>query len=261
MLLKRLLSRVAPAPKARPNAVRQAPADTVVYTIGDIHGRLDCLRQLQAEMIEDSRTREAKRRVIVYLGDYVDRGPESNGVIAHLLDHPIVEFEAVHLLGNHERLMLDFIADPEQAKPWFANGGIETLASYGVIAGDRKQMTAQDVSALRDQLLAILPRSHRRFLEGLKLTHREGDFVFVHAGIRPGVRLEDQSEDDVIWIRQPFLDSNIDHGFVVVHGHTITEKPVFRPNRIGIDTGAFSSGCLTGLVIADKQVGVVQARI
>lgn len=245
--------------RAKP-AARAVPPDTVVYAIGDIHGRLDKLLALEALVEEDAHRRTAKRRVIVYLGDYVDRGPASQGVVEHLTLTRLRGFDVVHLLGNHERLMLEFLDDPETASPWFASGGLPTLASYGLPAMERKDLTASDILRLQDGLRSLLPTRHRNFLKNLRLLHREGGFLFVHAGIRPGVALDAQKEDDLIWIRQPFLGSNSDHGFVVVHGHTITGEPEFRPNRIGIDTGAYESGVLTALAIEGGNVAVLQTK-
>lgn len=239
-------------------AARSTPADTVVYAIGDVHGRLDKLLALEGMIEIDAGTRQAKRRVLVYLGDYVDRGPDSQGVIEHLALSRLGGFEVVHLIGNHERLMLDFLNDAEQSGPWFANGGLPTLASYGLPAGDRKELSQADILRLQDGLRSLLPARHRTFLKNLRNVHREGDFVFVHAGIRPGVALDAQKEEDLLWIRQPFLTSAADHGFVVVHGHTITEDPEFKPNRIGIDTGAYDSGILTALAIEGGKVAVLQ---
>jgi serine/threonine protein phosphatase 1 len=239
-------------------ASRSTPADTVVYAIGDVHGRLDKLLALEGMIEIDATTRQAKRRVLVYLGDYVDRGPDSQGVIEHLALSRMAGFEIVHLIGNHERLMLDFLNDAEQSGPWFANGGLPTLASYGLPAGDRKELSQSDILRLQDGLRSLLPARHRTFLRNLRNVHREGDFVFVHAGIRPGVALDAQKEEDLLWIRQPFLTSTVDHGFVVVHGHTITEDPEFKPNRIGIDTGAYDSGILTALAIEGGKVAVLQ---
>lgn len=245
--------------RAKP-AARTVPQGTVVYAIGDIHGRLDKLLALEAMIEEDAHERRVQRRVVVYLGDYVDRGPASQGVVEHLTLSRLRGFDVVYLLGNHERLMLEFLDDPETAGPWFANGGLPTLASYGLPAMERKDLTASDILRLQDGMRSLLPTRHRNFLHNLKLVHREGDFVFVHAGIRPGIALDAQKEDDLIWIRQPFLGSNSDHGFVVVHGHTITEEPEFRPNRIGIDTGAYDSGVLTALAIEGGNVAVLQTK-
>lgn len=242
-------------PRAAPRSV---PAGTVVYAIGDIHGRLDKLLPLEGMIETDAAARAARRRVLVYLGDYIDRGPASQGVIEHLSLQRLTGFEVVHLAGNHERMMLDFLEDAENAGPWFANGGLPTMESYGLPVGDRKALTQPDILRLQDGLRMLLPSRHRTFLRNLRFQHREGDFLFVHAGIRPGVPIDEQKEEDLLWIRQPFLGSNTDHGCVVVHGHTVTEEPEFRPNRIGIDTGAYASGVLTALVIEGGQVGVLQ---
>ena len=247
------------ATRAKP-VPRSVPARSAVYAIGDIHGRLDKLLALEALIEEDAHRRSVTRRVVVYLGDYVDRGPASQGVVEHLTLTRLRGFEVVHLLGNHEQLMLDFLDDPETAGPWFASGGLATLASYGLPTIERKDLSASDILRLQDGLRSLLPVRHRNFLKNLKSLHREGGFLFVHAGIRPGVALDAQKEEDLIWIRQPFLGSNSDHGFVVVHGHTITDEPEFRPNRIGIDTGAFDSGVLTALAIEGGNVAVLQTE-
>ncbi|MBM3521938.1 MAG: serine/threonine protein phosphatase [Alphaproteobacteria bacterium] len=248
--------RAAGPSRAKPRSI---PPDTVVYAIGDIHGRLDKLLPLEGMIEADAARRAARRKLLVYLGDYVDRGPDSQGVIEHLSLTRLAGFEAIHLAGNHEKMMVDFLDDAENAGPWFANGGLPTLASYGLVAaGDRKEFGQAEVMRLRDGLRMLLPSRHRTFLKNLRFRHQEGDFLFVHAGIRPGIALDAQKEDDLLWIRQPFLTSNTDHGFVVVHGHTVTAEPEFRPNRIGIDTGAYDSGVLTALAIEGGQVEILQ---
>ena len=190
------------------------------------------------------------RRVIVYLGDYVDRGPDSMGVIDLLLDSPLAEFESVHLIGNHERLMLDFLRDASVGPTWILNGGDRTLASYGVVAADQALwLPSAALKPLQTELRDRLPARHRGFLERLRLSHREGGYCFVHAGVRPGVALEAQDEDDLLWIREPFLSSAADFGAVIVHGHTIVPAPENLDNRVGIDTGAWYSNRLTALVL------------
>lgn len=241
--------------RARPSV----PPDSVVYAVGDIHGRLDLLLELETAIRADAARRGAARRVIVHLGDYVDRGPESRGVVGHLAAGPGAGFEMVALLGNHERMMLDVLDAVEPPGAWLANGGGATLASYGVGPVDRRALGAVDALALGAALRDALPAAHRAFLRALAPSHREGDFLFVHAGIRPGIALEDQIEDDLLWIREPFLSANTDHGCVVVHGHSIVAAPVFRSNRIGIDTGAFRTGVLTALAIEGDRVEMLQA--
>jgi serine/threonine protein phosphatase 1 len=228
-----------------PSAV---PAGTCVYAVGDIHGRADLLSEMHGLILSDAAASSAVRRVVVYLGDYVDRGLESRQVVDLLLDEPLAGFESIHLKGNHEEFMLVFLEDTGIGPGWLNNGGNATLYSYGVGLGEAPGM-AERLEAAQADLSGKLPPRHLRFLESLRLTHEEGDYLFVHAGIRPGIPLESQKEEDMLWIRDAFLDSTRDHGKIVVHGHSITPEPEVLPNRIGIDTGAFSSGTLTCLVL------------
>jgi serine/threonine protein phosphatase 1 len=236
------------------------PAGARVYAIGDIHGRADLLREMHGLIHADAAAHPAERRVVVYLGDYVDRGDESRQVIDLLLDEPLDGFESVYLLGNHERTMLDFLHDISVAQSWFLYGGIETLASYGVRLDRRMPSEAACYTQAQLDLRRTLPPRQLAFLHALKLLHSEGDYLFAHAGIRPGVALDAQDERDVIWIRGEFLDSAADHGKIVVHGHTITDSPETRPNRIGIDTGAFASGRLTCLALQDEWRGFLSTN-
>lgn len=236
-------------------ATASVPADTRVYAVGDVHGRADLLELLHDRIRADAEGSGATRKVVVYLGDYVDRGNESRRVIDMLIEQPLEGFEMVHLKGNHEAFMIDFMDDPMLAQVWIMNGGGATLASYGVeydhLAG--RPLGWDDLEELRRRFVEALPDSHRDFLENLALHHVEGDYLFVHAGIRPGVPVDEQNEDDLVWIRDEFLDSAADHGKIVVHGHTIEWDPVVRPNRIGIDTGAFASGTLTALALEGAE--------
>jgi serine/threonine protein phosphatase 1 len=229
------------------------PAGTRVYAIGDVHGRADLLAEMHGLIRADADGATSSRRLIVYLGDYVDRGHDSAGVIEALLAGPEPGFEAVHLIGNHEQAMLDFLDDVAIGPMWLYNGGGATLASYGVRAPH--VASPRELEPVRRLLLERLPARHRAFLAGLRLWHAEGDYLFVHAGVRPGVALEAQSREDLLWIREEFLYSNRDFGHIVVHGHTIFDQPQLRPNRIGIDTGAFHTGTLTCLVLegADRR--------
>lgn len=225
-----------------------APDGAVVYAIGDIHGRLDLLIKLQGLILADADRRRAARRVVVYLGDYVDRGPDSRGVIERLATAPLAGFESVFLKGNHEDFMLDFLSGGSLAMSWMLNGGAATLLSYGIDVLDPTRGRERLFDARAD-LQGRLPAAHRAFLENLSPWHREGDYLFVHAGVRPGVAMADQREADLLWIRHDFLNSTADFGAVVVHGHTVIDEPEERPNRIGIDTGAVMTGCLTALVL------------
>ncbi|MSP84059.1 MAG: serine/threonine protein phosphatase [Alphaproteobacteria bacterium] len=250
-----MLTRWLGGPKAKP-VTRRVPADTRVYAIGDIHGRRDLVRELEAAVLADAGRHPAARRVLVYLGDYVDRGLESKGVIDHLLRPAPTGFERVCLKGNHEDLMLGFLDDPGMAPSWFHNGGLATLYSYGVAVRDGGD--AIPGAAVSRALREALPEPHLAFLRGLALHHRIGDFLFVHAGIRPGVAIDQQEPEDLMWIREPFTRSQADHGCVVVHGHTIEAEPVDAGNRIGIDTGAYATGVLTCLVLQGDTRGLLR---
>ena len=226
----------------------RVPEGIRVYAIGDIHGRADLLSALHERIL--AHAAEAPpigRKIVVYLGDYVDRGPESRQVIDTLLDSPLTEFETVCLKGNHDYVMQSFLRDPEIGPDWIRFGGDAALMSYGV---NPPLSSARDkLHETQEAFVRALPRSHREFLENLQLYTVIGDYAFVHAGIRPGTRIDLQSVDDLLWIRDPFLRSRKEHDFTIVHGHTICGVPDVRPNRIGIDTGAYASNVLTCLVL------------
>ncbi len=225
------------------------PDGTRIYAIGDVHGRLDLLRLLHDSILAHAAYAPAARKVMVYLGDYVDRGPESREIIDLLLAGPLPGFETVYLKGNHEDFMLEFLDDPGIGPSWLFNGGEATLESYGLAAKLTAPRSARDILATQEAFAAALPANHLKFLRGLRLSHVVGDYLFVHAGIRPGLALSTQNPHDLMWIREEFLDSADRHDKFVVHGHTITWEPHIAPNRIGIDTGAFVSGVLTCLVL------------
>ncbi len=241
------------------------PLGMRVYAVGDCHGCLEALRALRAAVVVDSARGDAegpraRRRVVVYLGDYIDRGPDSRGVLDLLIGEPLAGFESVHLLGNHELFMRRFLDGEDVASVWLMNGGAETLRSYGLdVAALNGPWPGGDAPALRDALNFAVPEAHRAFLDGLVLSHVEGDYFFAHAGIRPGVPLEAQEENDLLWIREPFLGSTADHGKVVVHGHSVAAEVAERPNRIGIDTGACYGGKLTALVLEGNRHRFLQA--
>lgn len=191
------------------------------------------------------------RLVVVFLGDYIDRGLESAGVIDRLAGPSPPRFERVFLRGNHEDAMLRFLEDVSTGPLWLGNGGDATLYSYGVRFQPGLPYDER-LAALQADLRARLPPAHLDFLRGLPCRHDEGDYLFVHAGIRPGVPIDMQSVEDMLWIREPFLSARADLGKVVVHGHTInaeTTAPEIRAHRIGIDTGAYATGKLTCLVL------------
>jgi len=234
-----------------------APPGSVIYAIGDIHGESAKLDLLHSMIRADANQRGAARKVVVHLGDYVDRGPDCAGVIERLSGDPLPGFETVFIKGNHEDFMVQFLETGDREAGWLHNGGLDTLEGYGVDARECSPWRPDAIS-LRDALDGALPERHKRFLADLVLYHIEGDYLFVHAGIMPGRALEDQTPADMMWIRERFLHSEEDHGFMVVHGHTPRENPVIRPNRIGIDTSAVYGGRLTALILEGTRRDFLQ---
>ncbi|HUW35831.1 MAG TPA: metallophosphoesterase [Rhodocyclaceae bacterium] len=237
------------------------PADTVVYAVGDIHGRCDLLESIHEDIAADSRQRAARRKVLVYLGDYVSRGIDSQRVVELVLRAPPGGCEVVCLKGNHEDQLLRYLdGDLDAGRRWFDVDGLDTLAHYGVAAKVGRERGEETMESLRQRFARALPPEHLEFFRRLAVSHSEGGYRFVHAGIRPGVPLAEQSEHDQMWIRKPFLDSDLDHGAVVVHGHSVSAGPQLRHNRIGIDTGAYASGVLTCLVLDGETRCVLQTE-
>ena len=232
-----------PAPATLPLGQR-------IYAIGDIHGCLERLVAMHEAIAAELADRPIDDVVLVHLGDYVDRGPESAEVVEWLLAGPPVPgATVVNLMGNHEHMMLTAVAsgDKSSADHWLTNGGADSLMSWGVPRTMKPEEWGRRV-----------PIAHLVFLRDLAISHRVGPYFFVHAGIRPGVALETQTRQDMLWIREPFLSSKLDHGAVVVHGHTPKHEPTVRSNRIGIDTGAVLGGALTCAVLESDQLGFLQ---
>jgi|688.fasta_scaffold11946_3 serine/threonine protein phosphatase 1 len=226
------------------------PTDTAIYAVGDIHGCVDLLAGLHERIEADASRRAARRKLIVYLGDYVSRGTDSRRTVDRVRDWLPSGFERIALKGNHEDLLLRFLdGELDAGRHWFDYDGLDTLAHYGVAVPDRQARDDDSVAALRDRFAAALPRTHLDFFRALPTRHLAGGYCFVHGGVRPGVKLTEQTDLDCMWIRKPFLESDADHGAVVVHGHSISPQPVVRHNRIGIDTAAYRSGVLTCLVL------------
>ncbi len=234
-------------PSVRPGTI---PDGQAVYAIGDVHGRLDLLDDLLVRIQRDADAHPLDRgRSLVFLGDYIDRGAESRGVIERLLGDPLPGFSTVRLMGNHEEAMLAFLEGESDGRDWLTYGGLETLLSYGVPLR-RLPHTGPAVSALRESLREAVPARHVELIRDCALHHSVGDYLFVHAGVRPGIPLERQRPTDMLWIRDEFLRARVPlPGRVVVHGHTICDLPQDRDHRIDIDTGAFASGRLTSLVL------------
>lgn len=242
-----------------------APASTggrLVYAVGDIHGRLDLLEQIIQIIVGDVRALDPRRQpLLVFLGDYVDRGPESAGVVDRILRLKAKPaFEVRTLKGNHEEALLQFLGDPNFGQTWADHGGLATLASYGV-QPPLSRLEPEAWERARQGLDEALPAEHRAFFEGLELTVEVGDYLFVHAGVRPGVALADQAERDLLWIRSEFLQAQGPFGKVVVHGHTPMEEPQILPHRMGIDTGAYATGVLTAVRLNGSDAAVLQARV
>jgi Calcineurin-like phosphoesterase. len=213
-----------------------------VYVIGDIHGRSDLLDRMVVQISRDLEMNPVSGSVTITLGDYMDRGPDSRGVLERLARNPFPT-DFVALKGNHEALFEAFLHDPTVAEHWRHLGGLETLHSYGLPVGDL--MMNANYGQAATALQAAVPDEHFRFLASLKTSVIAGKYFLCHAGVRPGVALECQSVDDLLWIRDEFLKSTVNFGKIVVHGHTPTERPEVLPNRINIDTGAFATGRLT----------------
>jgi serine/threonine protein phosphatase 1 len=233
---------------------RRVPDGTLVYCIGDIHGRDDLLRDMAERVEADLKTCSFDHAVTVFLGDYIDRGPGSQGVVERLAmsqwPTPIIA-----LAGNHEDFLLSFLDDAGFLAFWRSQGGLETLHSYGVNIGPA--MAGRGFEEVQAAFKARFPEQHGNFLETLKPSAVIGDYFFCHAGVRPGVALDRQNRDDLLNIREPFLSSEAEHGKLVVHGHTPAVDPEIRHNRIGIDTAAYATGQLTCLVLDKDQQRVV----
>jgi serine/threonine protein phosphatase 1 len=232
------------------------PRGRRAYAIGDIHGCLDLLETLLRRIEEDIAESPRAKVSMVFLGDVIDRGPHSAEVIERLRTYAHPRATTHFVMGNHEEVMLRVIeGEKDVLSSWLRFGGADTLKSYGLKPREIVKMGDDErIAALRE----AIPLSHRQFLAGFSDSISFGDYLFVHAGIRPGVGLSEQSQSDLRWIRDPFLDDPTDHGFVVVHGHTISNTVDVAPNRIGIDTGAFCTGVLTALCIEGPNRWLLQ---
>jgi serine/threonine protein phosphatase 1 len=228
------------------------------YVIGDIHGRLDLLDQLLDSIHADISSRKPRKILLVFVGDLIDRGPDSAKVVERLRTYLHRGVRTMFLQGNHEEVLLRILAgEADLITKWRWFGGTECLDSYGV---DTRKLGEMSDSDALEVVRAAIPKEHVEFLESFDDSCRFGDYLFVHAGIRPGVEIDQQQQSDLRWIREPFLLDDTDHGFVVVHGHTIRSEVEMRPNRIAIDTGAYRTGVLTALAIDGNESWVLDTR-
>jgi serine/threonine protein phosphatase 1 len=233
------------------NAKPQLPYGVRVYAIGDIHGHADLLNQMLKVIDADLAYSMPPDPIHVFLGDYVDRGPDSSKTLDLLIQRSRTH-KSIFLKGNHEAFMLEVLGDSSKVEDWRRFGGLQTMISYGLQPSHNPD--AEEQADLVRRLAAALPDSHLKFLQRLQPKFICGDFCFVHAGVRPGIPLDEQQEVDLLWIRDEFLESKENFGKYVVHGHTPVSAPDIRPNRINIDTGAYATGNLTLLTIEGSSM-------
>ena len=232
------------------------PEGRRIYAVGDVHGRADLLDRLLSRIDAHMAAHPVARSACLFIGDYIDRGPGSRDVL-NLLINCALKRETIFLRGNHDIMVSRFLQDPTTLSDWSRVGGLETLMSYGL-----KPSLNPDADAQKDLAKALngaLPDSHRRFLAGLRSSFTCGDYFFVHAGVRPGIPLARQSEEDLLWIRDEFLLHEDRFEKLVVHGHTPVHQIDIRPNRINIDTGAYATGRLSCLVMEGSRVEPLQS--
>ena len=252
MLRDWLVSRPKAPPEEAPPA--SVPHGVRIYAVGDLHGRPDLLDQVLARIDADVAANPVPQPIEVFIGDYVDRGPGSREVVDRLLTR-VRTHGSICLKGNHEAYLMDFLTNPVILHDWRSCGGLETLVSYGLTPSLSAQ--PDEYKKLAQAFDRALPLNHRLFFNGLRHCYVCGDFFFVHAGVRPGVPLEAQSEHDLLWIRDDFLNYNGDFGKIIIHGHTPVLKPDVHPNRINIDTGGYATGQLSCLVIERDALSLI----
>jgi serine/threonine protein phosphatase 1 len=234
------------------------PEGVKIYVFGDIHGRLDLLDKCLSQIDRNIASSETVRPLLVFLGDYIDRGPRSRETVERLLQLS-TRRDCIFLSGNHEQLAIRSLDDTATLTKWLRLGGLETLSSYGIKAA--RNSASQKISTLQHAFREEISGAHLDFFVNLKSHFSCGDFFFAHAGIKPGVALSDQSERDLLWIRDEFLRSSADFGKSVVHGHTPVTQVEVRANRINIDTGAYATNLLTCLVIKKQELSIIDSSV
>lgn len=233
---------------------------TAIYALSDIHGCYQAMMRAQKRIVEDAST-FAGRKLLMFLGDYVDRGPQSNDVLTQLCASPPEDFDRYALCGNHDDVFLRFLDDPDANRHWLDFGALPTLASYGIDAKELLSAQGLSIRELRDLTVKAMPTAHIDLLRSLAGAVTIGSLLFVHAGIRPGIPLADQTDEDLMWIREPFLWDGPQLPLLVIHGHTPDSQPVFGQGRIGIDTGVSMGGTLTILKIADGKQTILGSSV
>jgi len=239
---------------SRQRTTREQSDFSAIYAVGDVHGCFNELRALEQRIVDDAAT-EPGRKLLVMLGDYIDRGPNSRAVLNHLCAPPPADFERVILCGNHDDSFLRFLGSPEDNRSWLDFGGQQTLYSYGVDA--RHVLKSGGVEALAEVALDAVPPAHIDLIIGMPIALTVGPLIFVHAGIRPAIAMDEQVDADLMWIREPFLSEGSRLPAIVIHGHSPSTDAVFSKGRIGIDTGAYATGRLTALKIANGKAKVL----
>lgn len=242
-----------------PNTLPATAKNTRVYAIGDVHGRLDLFTDMMKAIKKDAKGFDGKSELVL-LGDYVDRGPDSAKLIETIMAGKLPCDRQIHLRGNHEDAMLNFADGSAAANGWLNYGGLETLGSYGIDVDSLLEGGGNPLGRFRKALKEAVPKAHLQFLSRLAFHYSNGDYLFVHAGVRPKVPLDAQDLSDMMWIREDFLKYKKPFEQFVIHGHTITQEPDIQINRIGIDTGAYRTGILTCLVLegTDKRFIVTE---
>ncbi len=241
-----------------PAAAPCGPPGHRAYVVGDVHGRLDLLEKLLGRIHSELQRHPAAKTTLIFVGDLIDRGPSSAQVLERLRTYKRSAVETVFLLGNHEEVLLRILGgDAALIGKWRWFGGAECLESYGV---DPEVLQNASHNEALARVRRAIPKEHVRFIESFSDSCQFGDYLCVHAGIRPGIAIDEQTQADMRWIREPFLLDERDHGFVIVHGHTITSEVEQLPNRVGIDTGAYRTGVLTALAIEGTKRWLIDTR-
>lgn len=257
-MFRRILSKFAKAPAESPCPIGTVPDGVRVYAVGDIHGRLDLLDDLLEQMDADNAARPEADTIVIFLGDLIDRGPSSAQVVQRLMDLGSGSSRIRFLLGNHEEVFLKSLQGDAKALPFFVRiGGKPTILSYGI---GEAEYGAADYPELLAMVRARVPQAHIDFLTAFEDLIIVGDYAFVHAGVRPGVALDQQEPGNLRWIREEFLNSDAPLEKIIVHGHTISDEVEERGCRIGIDTGAYASGKLTAMGFEGAERWLLQTN-